>query len=141
MYVIFSAGIYIEEKSIYVPIITGLGALVNVAVNFVLIPVLNFTGAAFATLASYFVMALGYYYVTQKFYNVKYEIKRIGHIFLAVLLTGILFYYLHSTGNLFFFYKLILLILFTLYLYFVAVNRNEIKLIRTKYAESRRKKK
>jgi len=141
MYVIFSAGIYIEEKSIYVPIITGLGALVNVVVNFVLIPVLNITGAALATLASYFVMALGYYYVTQKFYKVKYELKRIGHIFLAVLLVGILFYYLHSTGNLYFYYKVILLILFSLYLYFVAVNRNEIKLIRTKYAESRRKKK
>jgi O-antigen/teichoic acid export membrane protein len=139
MYIIFSAGIYIEEKSIYVPIITGLGALVNVVANFVLIPVLNITGAALATLASYFVMAMGYYYVTQKFYKVKYELKRIGHIFLAVLLVGILFYYLHSTGNLYFFYKLILLILFALYLYFIAVNRNEIKLIRTKYAESRRK--
>lgn len=141
MYVIFSAGIYIEEKSIYVPIITGLGALVNVVTNFILIPVLNITGAALATLAAYFVMALGYYYVTQKFYKVKYELKRIGHIFLAILLVGILFYYLHSTGNLYFYYKMILLILFTLYLYFVAVNRNEIKLIRTKYAESRRKKK
>lgn len=140
MYVIFSAGIYIEEKSVYVPIITGLGALVNVGANFILIPVLNITGAALATLAAYFVMALGYYYVTQKFYKVKYELKRIGHIFLAVLFVGILFYYLHSTGNLYFFYKMILLILFTLYLYFVAVNRNEIKLIRTKYAESRRKK-
>ena len=139
MYIIFSAGIYIEEKSIYVPIITGLGALVNVVANFVLIPVLNITGAALATLASYFVMAMGYYYVTQKFYKVKYELKRIGHIFLAVLLVGILFYYLHSTGNLYFFYKLILLILFALYLYFIAVNRDEIKLIRTKYAESRRK--
>ncbi|MCW9098356.1 MAG: polysaccharide biosynthesis C-terminal domain-containing protein, partial [Ignavibacteriaceae bacterium] len=141
MYVIFSAGIYIEEKSIYVPIITGLGALVNVVANFILIPVLNITGAALATLAAYFVMALGYYYVTQKFYKVKYELKRIGHIFLAVLLVGILFYYLRSTGNLYFIYKMILLILFTLYLYFVAINRNEIKLIRTKYAESRRKKK
>ena len=141
MYVIFSAGIYIEEKSIYVPIITGLGALVNVAANFILIPVLNITGAALATLAAYFVMALGYYYVTQKFYKVKYELKRIGHIFLAILIVGILFYYLHSTGNLYFYYKMILLILFSLYLYFVAVNRNEIKLIRTKYAESRRKKK
>jgi O-antigen/teichoic acid export membrane protein len=141
MYVIFSAGIYIEEKSVYVPIITGLGALVNVVANFVLIPVLNITGAALATLAAYFVMALGYYYVTQKFYKVKYELKRIGHIFIAVLLVGILFYYLHAIGNLYFFYKVILLILFTLYLYFVAANRNEIKMIRTKYAESRRKKK
>ena len=140
MYSVFSAGIYIEEKSIYVPFITGTGALVNVIANFLLIPVLSFTGAAIATLASYFVMALGYYYVTQKFFKVKYELKRIGHIFIAVLLVGILFYYLNSIGSLLFSYKIILLILFTLYIYFVAVNRNEINLIKKKFAESRRKK-
>lgn len=140
MYSVFSAGIYIEEKSIYVPLITGAGALVNVAVNFLLIPTLNITGAALATLASYVVIASGYYFVTQKFYKVKYELKRIGHIFIAVFLAGVLFYYLNSTGNLLFPYKLILLILFTLYIYFVAVNRNEINLIRKRFAESRRKK-
>ncbi len=140
MYSVFSAGIYIEEKSIYVPFITGTGALVNVVVNFLLIPVLSFTGAAIATLASYFVMALGYYYVTQKFFKVKYELKRIGHIFIAIILVGVLYYYLHSTGNLLFPFKLILLILFTLYIYFVAVNRDEINLIKKKFAESRRKK-
>ena len=140
MYSVFSAGIYIEEKSIYVPFITGTGALVNVVANFLLIPVLSFTGAAIATLASYFVMALGYYYVTQKFFKVKYELKRIGHIFIAIFLVGVVFYYLDSIDNLLFHYKLMLLILFTLYIYFVAVNRDEINLIKKKFAESRRKK-
>jgi O-antigen/teichoic acid export membrane protein len=140
MYSIFSAGIYIEEKSIYVPIITGTGALVNVLVNFLLIPVLNITGAAIATLASYIVMAIGYYYVTQKFYNVKYELKRIAHIFVAVIFVGIIYYYLLSNGNFFFLYKFLLLILFSLYIYFVAVNRDEIILIKKKFIESRRKK-
>ena len=140
MYVIFSAGIYIEEKSIYVPIITGLGALVNVVVNFTLIPVLNITGAALATLASYFVMAAGYYYVTQKFYKVKYELKRIGHIFLSVFIIGILYYILYSAGYMALQYKFLLLVLFSLYIYFVAVDRKEIKLIRTRLVESRRRK-
>jgi O-antigen/teichoic acid export membrane protein len=140
MYTVFSAGIYIEEKSIYVPFITGTGALVNVVANFLLIPVLSLTGAAIATLASYLVMALGYYFVTQKFFQVKYELKRIGHILLAVLFTGVLFYYLHSTGNLLFVYKILILIIFALYIYFVAVNRQEINLIKNKFAESRRKK-
>ena len=140
MYVIFSAGIYIEEKSVYVPMITGAGALVNVAANFILIPVLNITGAAVATLASYLVMAFGYYYVTQKFFEVKYELKRIGHVFFAVLIVGVLFYYLYSIDKLFFIYKMLLLILFTAYIYFVAVNRTEINLIRKKFAESRNRK-
>ena len=140
MYVIFSAGIYIEEKSIYVPIITGMGALVNVVVNFVLIPVLNIAGAALATLASYFIMAAGYYYVTQKFYKVKYELKRIGHIFLSVFIIGILYYFLYSAGYMALQYKFLLLVLFSMYIYFVAVDRKEIKLIRTRLVESRRKK-
>lgn len=140
MYSVFAAGIYIEEKSIYVPFITGTGALVNVIVNFLLIPVLGITGAALATLASYLVMASGYYYVTQKFFKVKYELKRIGHIFIAIILVGAFYYYLLATGNLLFPYKLILLIIFTLYIYFVAVNRAEINLIKNKFAESRRKK-
>jgi O-antigen/teichoic acid export membrane protein len=140
MYIIFSAGIYIEEKSVYVPVITGLGALVNVVVNFVLIPVLDITGAALATLASYFVMAIGYYYVTQKFYKVKYELKRVGNIFLAVLITGILYYLFYSIGYLSLPHKFLLLVLFSLYIYFVAVNRSEIKLIKTRFAESRRRK-
>ncbi len=138
MYSVFSAGIYIEEKSIYVPLLTGAGALINVAANFLLIPVLGIIGAALATLASYIVIASGYYFVTQKFYNVKYELNRIGHIFIAIILVGILYYYLLATGNLLFPYKLILLILFVLYIYFVAVNRDEINLIKKKFAESRR---
>lgn len=140
MHTIFSAGIYIEEKSIYVPVITGTGAVVNVALNFLLIPVLSLTGAAIAALVSYLFIGLGYYYVAQKFFNVKYELKRIGHIFIAIFLVGIVFYYLDSTDNLLFHYKLMLLILFSLYIYFVAVNRDEINLIKNKFAESRRKK-
>jgi len=140
MHTIFSAGIYIEEKSIYVPVITGMGALINVALNFLLIPLLNITGAAIAAVVSYLFIGFGYYYVAQKFFKVKYELKRIGHIFIAVFLVGILFYYLHSISSLLFPYKIILLILFMVYIYFVAVNRDEIKLIKRKFAESRRKK-
>jgi len=86
------------------------------------------------------VMAFGYYYVTQKFFKVKYELKRIGHIFIAIILVGAFYYYLLATGNLLFPFKLILLLIFTLYIYFVAVNRAEINLIKNKFAESRRKK-
>lgn len=140
MHTIFSAGIYIEEKSIYVPVITGIGALINVAANFLLIPVLGITGSAIAALASYLFIGLGYYFVAQKFFRVKYELKRIGHIFIAVIFVGVVFYYLDSIDSLLFHYKMILLILFTLYIYFVAVNRDEINLIKKKFAESRRRK-
>ena len=139
MYVIFSAGIYIEEKSIYVPVIAGSGAIVNIIANFLLIPVLNITGAAFATLASYLVMAGGYYFVTQKFYKVKYELKIIGKVFLAVILAGTVFYFLYLSENLFFYNKLLIFIGYALFIYFIAVDRAEISLIRKKLLESRKR--
>jgi len=56
-----------RRKSIFAPIVAGLGALTNVVANYILIPYLNIMGAALATLASYVVMAAGYYIVTQKY--------------------------------------------------------------------------
>ncbi|MGQ9643420.1 MAG: lipopolysaccharide biosynthesis protein, partial [Ignavibacterium sp.] len=92
LYVVFSAGIYIEEKSIFAPIVTGLGAFVNVAVNYALIPWMNIIGAALATLASYIVMAAGYYIVTQKYYHIHYEYGKILKMFFAIAVIGFLLY-------------------------------------------------
>lgn len=138
MYVIFSAGIYIEEKSIYVPLIAGAGAAVNITANFLLIPVINITGAAIATLLSYLTMAAGYYIVTQKFYKINYELNRIEKIFTGLLISSAVYYTLYATDNLLTVYKAAILIFFLLYLYFVAVNRQEIKLIRQKLAETKK---
>ena len=88
LYVVFTAGIYIEEKSIYVPLITGIGALINVGVNLLLIPSLGIIGAALATLASYIAMAVGLYMVTQKFYKIKYESVKMISIFAIILITA-----------------------------------------------------
>ena len=74
---------YIEEKSIYAPIVTGLGAFANVAANYILIPQLNIMGAALATLLSYIVMALGYYIVTQKYYRINYDYYKLVKIAFA----------------------------------------------------------
>ncbi len=138
MYIIFSAGIYIEEKSIYVPLVTGIGAVINVAVNLTLIPILGITGAAIATLASYLVMAIGYYVVTQKFYNIRYEYERIAKVFSGVLLAAVCYYLLMYNDSLTLLLKGIILIGYLSYLYFVAMDRNEIKMIKQKLAESKK---
>jgi O-antigen/teichoic acid export membrane protein len=85
MYTNFLAGIYIKERNKVLPFVTGAGAIVNVAVNFALIPSLGITGAALATLASYIVMAGYIYYESQKVYPVAYEWKRIGLLALVIL--------------------------------------------------------
>ena len=51
----FACGFHIEKKTQYLPAAIGIGAIVNVAMNFTLIPVIGYWGAAWATLAAYFV--------------------------------------------------------------------------------------
>ena len=139
MYVIFSAGIYIEEKSLYVPIISGLGAFVNIVTNFLLIPVMGIMGAAIATLAAYLVMALGYYFVTQKFYKINYEVGKVLKIFSFIIIIGVLYYSVFNAGQMPLIYKLILLIVFTLLIYLFAFDKKEIAFIKNKLAEKRSK--
>jgi len=91
-HVIFSAGLYIKEKSDSVPVIMGISAIVNIGANFLLIPVWGITGAAAATLASYIVMAAGYYIVSQKLYFIKYEVLKILKLAISIGCIGILYY-------------------------------------------------
>ncbi len=94
LYMNFIAGIYIEEKTKYFPLITGFGAIVNIGVNLSLIPTMGIMGAALATLASYIVMAVTLFFVAEKFYKVDYEYAKIGKIFLLIITSGIVYYYL-----------------------------------------------
>src|SRR5574338_561358 len=132
LYVVFSAGIYIEEKSLYAPIVAGAGAITNVAVNYLLIPYFNIMGAAFATLASYVVMASGYYLVTQKFYKINYDYSKLAKIALAVILTGIIYYLLMFGGVLNIYYKLFLAIIFITFILLNVFEKNEMDFIKTK---------
>ena len=134
LYVIFTAGIFIEEKSIYVPFITGLGAAVNIGVNFALIPSMGMMGAAIATLAAYFAMAVSLYIVTQKFYKIEYELGKMTKILLAILVVGTVYYYLFYSDHLLIIYKFLLLVVFSLYLYLFVFEKKEIDFLRAKLA-------
>lgn len=91
-YANFSAGLFIKEKSIVFPIILGIGALSNVIFNKLMIPHLGIMGAALATLFSYILMAIGFYYVSNKYYPIKYEFKKLAIILSCTTITGMLFY-------------------------------------------------
>lgn len=135
LYVVFTAGIYIEEKSVYIPLVTGIGALVNVVVNLLLIPILGIIGAALATLLSYIVMALGLYIVTQKFYKIEYESVKMISIFAIILLTGIVYYWMQSIEALNFFFKCLILIFFVLVSSMVVFDKNELLILKNKFTK------
>lgn len=92
IYTNLMAGIYIEKKTRYLPLISGLGAVLNVIVCFVLIPVMGIMGGAIATLVSYVSMAVYIYYVSQRFYPVQYELGKISAILgVNVLALGVFY--------------------------------------------------
>ena len=88
-----SAGMYIEKKTKYSPLITGVGALVNITANFLLIPIFGMMGAAIATLLAYISMTIMMYFVVQRIYPISYEFERLFKIFLAVGIVLIVYYF------------------------------------------------
>ena len=127
IYYNFQAGIYIEEKTKFFPIVTGAGAVVNVIVNLLLIPVFGIIGAAIATLAAYMVMAGGLFYYSQKYYPIQYETGKITRVLLLIFFTCGIYYYLLYTVGLIFVYKVILLVGFFGMLFVLrVVNKTEI---------------
>jgi O-antigen/teichoic acid export membrane protein len=92
VYYISNAGIFIENKTKYLPYISGAGAAVNVGMNIVLIPVYGIFGAAYATLGAYFTMAILSYLITQRVYPIVYEYLRLLKVGLASATVIILWY-------------------------------------------------
>lgn len=127
-YVNFVAGLYIEEKMNSFPVIMGIGAAVNIGANFLLIPVWGITGAALGAFIGFGVVAVGFYWVSQRIYGIPYEMDKIGKIFLAIGITGAGYYWLQWTGGLTILFKFILLALFPmLLLAFKVIDIDEIK--------------
>ncbi len=84
----------LSGKTYYGAIISGIGSVLTLAGNIILIPVFEemypgegYFGAAIVTFACYFLMVVISYVLGQKYYPVQYPLKRIGfYMVLAVVL-------------------------------------------------------
>jgi O-antigen/teichoic acid export membrane protein len=92
IYTNLMVGIYIQKKSEWMVLFTGLAALVNIGSNFYLMPHYGLMGAALATLLAYIIMTFSIYIANQKIYTVAYEYKRL-FIICGYLAAGLLLYY------------------------------------------------
>ena len=127
IYINLMAGIYIKKKTKYLPYITGIAAAINVIVNFALIPRINMMASAIATLISYIAMVFGIYIVSQKYYYIQYEFKKIILMFISL---GISYVFYFVTLNLYdhWILKLISLIIFIVLIFiFKIFNFNTVK--------------
>ncbi|MEI6695225.1 MAG: oligosaccharide flippase family protein [Bacteroidota bacterium] len=77
----------ITDKTMYGAYISIFGAAVTLVLNFWLVPIMGYMGAAWATLICYFLIMVVSYLLGQKHYFINYDLKKIG-IFtgLAILL-------------------------------------------------------
>ena len=84
-YVIMLAGIFIREKTRFLPIATVTGAALNLGLNFVFIPVFGIIGAAYSTVIAYVVMVIIMYGILHNVYRVNYEFKRLGMVLILTV--------------------------------------------------------
>lgn len=99
--------------------ISIIGALITLALNYLLIPSMSYMGSAIATIAAYGSMMLISYYLGNKYYPIPYDLKKIGaYLLLSIFFSVVSFYGFREN----YFVGIALLIVF---LYFIYHNEKE----------------
>ena len=80
-YFIMLAGIFIREKTIYLPVAPITGAVLKLGFNFLFIPRYGIIGAAYTTIIAYLAMVAILYVISRKVYKVQYEYARLCVVF------------------------------------------------------------
>ena len=79
----FDWGLVMTKNGFRLSINVMIGALVNIGLNFILIPYWGILGAAFATLLSFIALNGLRIYCSAKFFNLHFDMRRLVHITLA----------------------------------------------------------
>ena len=93
--IVFNLSIWykLTGKTKYGAYISVGGAVITLIVNFSLIPLIGYTGAAWAHFITYFCMMIASYWLGQKHYPINYDLKKIGfYSFTAIALFAISYY-------------------------------------------------
>ncbi|WP_339834776.1 polysaccharide biosynthesis C-terminal domain-containing protein [uncultured Flavobacterium sp.] len=78
------------KMGMYISIV---GAIITLALNFLLIPIWSYMGSAIATISAYATMMLISYYLGNKYYPIPYDMKKImSYLGISIVLSGISFY-------------------------------------------------
>lgn len=83
-------GITIQKKGILYLSISGAGAIVNIVLNFALVPKYSFLGAAIATFITEIIVFLISFYYSQRLFDCGYDLKKIA---LCILISFSVSYY------------------------------------------------
>jgi O-antigen/teichoic acid export membrane protein len=85
---VVTSGISFARRTRYLPFISGAAALVNVGLNFALIPPFGMVGAAIAAAVAYAVLALLQHAVAQRVYPTAYETTKLARALVLACAAG-----------------------------------------------------
>jgi O-antigen/teichoic acid export membrane protein len=88
--VVLTTGISLARRTMYLAVLGVAAAVVNIGLNFALIPPFGIVGSALATTAGFGVLALSYYWVSQRIYPTPYEPAKVLITLAIGTLIGIL---------------------------------------------------
>lgn len=124
--IVFNLSIWYKLKNLtkYGAYIAIIGAICSVSLNFVLIPVFGYVGAAWASVISYFIMMIVSFILEKRNFNIPYDYLAI-FIYFA---TAILFYFINVYMRLFTEYYIILNFLMIFAFVFIFLRKEKINL-------------
>ncbi len=93
-YYIVSIGVAISKKTSHLAWTTVAAAILNIVLNFILIPPYGMVGAAIATLLSYIASAWLLYQVSQKYYPIPFESRKILLTWLLLITSTLILFLL-----------------------------------------------
>ena len=82
----FSPGLHLKNKTKYIAIIVIFTAIINVALNYWLIPIFELFGAAIATLISTLINNLALFNIAQKLYPIPVSKGKIGQVLIVFII-------------------------------------------------------
>jgi O-antigen/teichoic acid export membrane protein len=136
---IASVGLFLKNKTKYMALYSGAGAIINLALNYILIPRYGILGAAIATVMSYALQMVLAFTISMRFYNINYEVARI----LKIVIPAVAIYFCSTYSFVDSFItivcaKTIVVLLYPAALYLLGFfNKEELYKVRSIYASLR----
>ncbi|MCC7159707.1 MAG: oligosaccharide flippase family protein [Ignavibacteria bacterium] len=136
LYLNITVASFFQNKIRFLIISSGAGCVSNVILNFILIPPLSMTGAAIATMLSYFIMFLVLYFQSQSIFRITYEWKK---IFMAAIITFLAFFiniYISDYSKISYIYVLLIEVFSILVVFAFLMGKKSIELVRSYVSRS-----
>lgn len=112
----------VTDRTKFGAYISVFGAVITLALNFWLIPIMEYRGSAIATLVAYASMMAASYYYGQKYYPIPYNLKKMGLYLLVSSAFSVISFYVYRENY------VIGVSLLTLFLFLVVMlEKNQIK--------------